>query len=214
MPYVAPSQWKGSLRSSMVLDLIKDSPLPEDFAQRRFRMAVLFGDEKGEEPGSIKGLAKYLDEKGGEEASEIYRQLVKQCFNGEPNESLPHHKGVLHFYPTYFGKIGIEVINPHQRDTGAGKLPIYFECVPDGDESTFSLLYVPLRGPEMSHEDAKKQASQDLEVVAEGIRAMMTIYGIGAKTSSGFGVARDDKIEATIKPGEFLKHWQKAWVEA
>ncbi|MDF0590975.1 RAMP superfamily CRISPR-associated protein [Candidatus Methanocrinis natronophilus] len=214
VPYVAPSQWKGALRSAMVLELAKDCPLqPEDFAQRRFRMAVLFGDEKGEEPRSIKGLAKYLDEKGGEEASEIYRQLVKQCFNGEPNESLPHHRGCLHFYPTYFDQIGLEVINPHQRDTGAGKLPIYFECVPDGAEGTFTLLYVPLRGPEISHEDAKKHASQDLEVVAEGIRAMMTTYGFGAKTSSGFGVARDDSKETTVKPEEFQDIFKVAWQE-
>lgn len=177
VPYVAPSQWKGALRSAMVLELIKDSPLPVDFAQRRFRMAVLFGDEKGEEPGSIKGLAKYLDEKGGEEASEQYRQQLKQCFNREPDEPLPHHQGCLHFYPTYFDQISLEVINPHQRDTGAGKLPIYFECVPDGAEGTFTLLYVPLRGTELSHEEAKKQASEDLEVVAEGIHAMITIYG-------------------------------------
>jgi CRISPR-associated protein Cmr2 len=213
VPYVAPSQWKGALRSAMVLELIKDSPLPEDFAQRRFRMAVLFGDEKGEEPGSIKGLAKYLDEKGGGEAADQYRQLVKQCFNGDPDESLPHHKGVLHFYPTYFDQIGLGVINPHQRDTGAGKLPIYFECVPDGAEGNFTLLYVPLRGPELSDEDAKKQASQDLEVVAEGIRAMMILYGFGAKTSSGFGVAKVNDIDATIMPEEFLNIWQDAWLE-
>ncbi|MCS7282651.1 MAG: hypothetical protein RMK65_04015, partial [Anaerolineae bacterium] len=93
--------------------------------------------------------------------------------------------GRLFFYPTFFDRIGLEVINPHPRDTGAGRQPIYFECVPAGARGTFTLLYVPLDGGPV--DEAIIQA--DLQAVVEGLRAMFTEYGFGAKTSSGYGVA-------------------------
>jgi len=96
--------------------------------------------------------------------------------------------GRLHFYPTFFTQIGLEVINPHPRDTDAGQQPIYFECVPIGAEGTFTMLYVPLG---MDETQARQEAAEDLQAVAKGIRAMMREYGFGAKTSSGFGAAED-----------------------
>jgi len=193
VPYVAPSQWKGALRAAMVRQLVEwwqdsDNPdrTPEEFARRRFRQTLLFGDEKGEEPGSLKALARYLDEMGGQEAAQHYRCLVRRYFKADADEPLPHYQGRLHFYPTYFDRIGLEVINPHDRETGAGKWPIYFECVPQDAKGTFTLLYVPLSG------DSDNEAQKDLRNVARGIYAMMTTYGFGAKTSSGFGVAKDE----------------------
>jgi CRISPR-associated protein Cmr2 len=214
VPYIAPSQWKGSLRSAMVQELVNDAPSPEDFAKRRFRMAVLFGDENGEEPDKPRGLAQYLDEMGGSAAAEKYRQLVRDHFKGNADEPITHHRGILHFYPTYFDRIGLEVINPHDRETGAGKLPIYFECVPAGKESkgVFALLYVPLYGLDTSDEEAKRQAESDFEAVAKGIKAMMTKYGFGAKTSSGFGTAEVDTDEMMIIEPESLKPiWVPIW---
>ncbi|WP_421658963.1 hypothetical protein [Leptothermofonsia sp. ETS-13] len=40
----------------------------------------------------------------------------------------------------------------------------------------------------------------DLKLVAEGVQAMLTVYGFGAKTSSGFGVAAlNDVIQFGIR---------------
>jgi CRISPR-associated protein Cmr2 len=211
VPYVAPSQWKGTLRAAMVQELVNESSLPEAFAKRRFRMAVLFGDEKGEETGGPKGLAGYLDKNGDLEAAKRYRQLVREHFGGEPDKPFSHHRGFLHFYPTYFDQIGLEMINPQDRETGAGKLPIYFECVPKGAKGTFALLCAPLGGPELSPMEAEKQAAHDLREIAEGIRAMMTSHGFGAKSSSGFGVADVDFSGATVLPSEFKQTWIKGW---
>jgi CRISPR-associated protein Cmr2 len=215
LPYIAPSQWKGALRSAMVRELTNDSLPAEEFARRRFQMAVLFGDEKGEEPGSLSGLAEFLDEEGGTDAASKFRQLVREHFGREEGETLSHHRGNLHFYPTYFDRMGLEMINPHDRETGSGKLPIYFECVPDGADSKgiFSLICVPLAGPEQSRESIEKPAKRDIEAVARGIRAMMTHYGFGAKTGSGFGLARADWKLAAIQPREFDDRWQKVWLE-
>jgi len=220
VPYIAPSQWKGVLRAAMVQELKRwwgnlsaeeRAARIEDFAKRRFRMTLLFGDEKGEEPGSLKGLAKYLDNLGGERAANLYREKVKQFFKAGAESSLPHHQGWLHFYSTYFDRIGLEVINPHPRDTGAGKQPIYFECVPAGSEDdptrgTFTLLYVPLG--EVTEDEMKA----DFRAVAEGLKAMFTVYGFGAKTSSGFGRAEVRGIQ--VNPERWREAFLRIWNEA
>jgi CRISPR-associated protein Cmr2 len=101
--------------------------------------------------------------------------------------------GRLHFYPTFFDHIGLEVINPHDRETGAGKQPIYLESVPIDVAGTFTLLYVPFDRIGEDEPETRTQVAADLDLVATGIQAMMTIYGFGAKTSSGFGVANEQK---------------------
>ena len=239
VPYVAPSQWKGALRAAMVQELVaklRNGGIDEQtFIEKRLQYYHLFGNEKD-------GTTEFLNrvwarhrvgepsrhEKEHHKWQEGFEARIKEV--GEEFETMLREKddqqgdiegfqGYLHFYPTYFDQIGLEVINPHPRDTGAGKLPIYFECVPDdgtnrNTNGIFTLFYVPLGGQELSPKDAEKRAAKDLQTIAEGIRAMMTRYGFGAKTSSGFGVAEVDHTGATIKPEEFRKHWQKAWVEA
>lgn len=84
-----------------------------------------------------------------------------------------------------------EVINPHDRATRAGKLPIYFESVPAGAEGVFSLLYVPF-------DDVEQETAQaELTLIAVAIKEMMLTYGFSAKKSSGFGEA-EDEIEGQI----------------
>ncbi|HBB32784.1 MAG TPA: hypothetical protein DDZ80_11305 [Cyanobacteria bacterium UBA8803] len=102
---------------------------------------------------------------------------------GDAREDEKGQAGRLYFYPTFFDKIGLEVINPHDRKTGTGKNPILIECVPTNATGEFILLYVPF-GSVKSDEVAA-----DLQRVAEGVEKMLTVYGFGAKTSSGFGIA-------------------------
>lgn len=102
---------------------------------------------------------------------------------GNAREDEKGRAGRLYFYPTFFDKLGLEVINPHSRKTGTGKNPILIECVPIGATGEFILLYVPF-GSVKSDEVAT-----DLQRVAEGVEKMLTVYGFGAKTSSGFGLA-------------------------
>jgi CRISPR-associated protein Cmr2 len=44
------------------------------------------------------------------------------------------HKGRGIFYPTYFYKLSLDVINPHDRRKRAGTQPIYYEVVTEGAE--------------------------------------------------------------------------------
>ncbi len=197
VPVMAASSWKGLLRwTAMKVDLMdkKDQLTEERFAERRLAHSFIFGDEKGEEPGDAKDFAGFLDDlKPG--AKDVYRQKVRQQFNLADNAGMPHYRGRLNFYPTFFDTIDLEVINPHSRKTRAGTQPIYLECVPIGAKGTFSLLYVPfdLLGRE-GEEEIKCKAIADLQLVAEAIKAMMLTYGFSAKRTSGFGAA-EDRIE-------------------
>jgi len=95
------------------------------------------------------------------------------------------------FYPTFFDRIDVKVINPHSRETRAGTHPIYLECVPQGAKGTFSLLYVPFGLIGADEAEIRSQALEDLQLVAEGLQAMFLTYGFSAKRNSGYGVAKE-----------------------
>ncbi|NTU54132.1 MAG: hypothetical protein HGA97_10640 [Chlorobiaceae bacterium] len=102
--------------------------------------------------------------------------------------------GRLHFFPSYFDRSAIEIINPHdrQRGTATARGPILIEAVPAYRKAVFTLLYLftPDRSNQYGDEN-RAMLLEDLSTIAIGIRAMMTVYGFGAKTSSGFGVAQE-----------------------
>ncbi len=199
LPMVASTGWKGALRAAMVQELVawwhgvdENGRDAEGFARHRFQLARLFGDEKGEEPDSSRGLARYLDEIGGDDAAEKFRQMVRNNFSSEADDPMPHFQGSLYFFPTFFCEVGLEVINPHNRRTGVGSRgPILMECVPPGSKGEFTLLYVPFSPTKQSEEERRRQVAEDLKAVAQGIRSMLTVYGFGAKTSSGFGTVEE-----------------------
>lgn len=111
---------------------------------------------------------------------------------GNPRGSEEGLAGRLYFYPTFFDKIGLEVINPHNRKTGVGERgPILMECVPQKTRGTLLVLYVPFGLIAQSEAERHTEVAQDLEVLTEGINATLTVYGFGAKTSSGFGIAEN-----------------------
>lgn len=195
VPMMSAASWKGLLRwTAMHVRLVEttDQLSDEEFAQERFRQSLLFGDEKGEEPGDTKDFAAHLDNLKPT-AKDLYRRKVKKYFLGDANaKDVPHHAGRVCFYPTFFDLIDVEVINPHSRRTKAGTHPIYLECVPSGAKGTFSLLCVPSDLIGKPEEEVKAQAREDLELIAGSVREMMLTYGFSAKRTSGYGTARDE----------------------
>ena len=147
LPYVAATQWKGSLRHAL------------------WQMG-----HKEEES-----------------------DLIQRLFGTANDNDGTGNQGRLYFYPTFFDQLGLEVINPHERATGAGSKPILMECVPSGATGMFTLLYTPLDRIGQDEDKTRQQVFDDLQLVAQGVQAMLTLYGFGAKTSSGFGLA-DDKL--------------------
>jgi CRISPR-associated protein Cmr2 len=140
LPMVAPTGWKGALRSA-------------------FR------------------LQHKIDDK-----NDVLVRLFGQTRDNEEGQA-----GRLYFFPTYFTRLGLIVINPHDRETGIGaRGPILFETVPRDSDGYFTLLYVP-RGNMTTSE-----MTEDISKTTQALRAMFRTYGFGAKTSSGFGVAREE----------------------
>lgn len=130
--------------------------------------------------------------------------------DGYLEENVEGRRGRLDFFPTFFDAIGVEVINPHGRDCNVGTQPIYIECVPKQTQARFSLLYTPFDYPGLAENnptpDAATLAAQmraDLPFLADGIRALFNVFGFGAKTSSGYGIAAT-KVEGAKVAGRGL----------
>ena len=143
------------------------------------------------------------------EKIEQARAWELHLFGNEKGEEKFFHRGALVFYPTWFNKIGFEVINPHRRATRAGTQPIYYEVVPgrrviknqdgsleeiEGAKGVLSLLYAPWPG--------MRPAANPREVLPrllEAIESLLTTYGISAKRTVGWGTARILKWRAFHK---------------
>lgn len=120
---------------------------------------------------------------------------ILHLFGNEKSEgdSKKLREGALVFYPTWFSKIDFEVINPHNRARRAGTQPIYYEVVPPGTPGVLYLLYTPL--PRAAGRD-RVQLVEAIEKLLEAIEDLLTIYGISAKRTAGWGTATIDVWKA------------------
>jgi len=120
---------------------------------------------------------------------------ILHLFGNEREEDTDFSRGALLFYPTWFDRIGFEVINPHERKTKAGKNPIYYEVVPAETTGKLHLLYSPLPG-----QKKKVNPAQFKDKLAEAIIDLLEKYGISAKRTVGWGTARiTNKDEFKLK---------------
>jgi len=99
--------------------------------------------------------------------------------------------GRLRFYPTYFDALELEILNPHDRKSGSGRDPFNLECVPDGGQGVFSLLYVPFDRAGWPWGEYKTEVACHLKQVSRGLQAMLRTLGFSAKRTSGFGLAAE-----------------------
>ncbi|MBX7237239.1 MAG: hypothetical protein K1X65_22850 [Caldilineales bacterium] len=144
-------------------------------------------------PASWKGsLRAALWQLGHRHDGKEHKNEQIQRLFGDTHDDDTGQSGCLTFYPTFFTRLGLEVINPHDRQSNAGKQPIYFECVPAGAQGEFTLLYVP------GNEVDRNQVLADLRLAVEGIEAMLMRYGFGAKTSNGFGLAQEAVSDGSL----------------
>jgi len=96
------------------------------------------------------------------------------------------HKGRAIFYPTYFERISLEIINPHDRRKRAGTVPIHYEVVPKDTEGILQIVYIPFDGVLKKDDELKEEVKQDLEWLCKAIEGLAD-EGIGAKTKLGWG---------------------------
>jgi CRISPR-associated protein Cmr2 len=184
VPMVSAAAWKGLLRWAAVRALLESSAQCDDdeFSGRRLQLTRLFGNENDIDPQDNDRLSAYLDD-ARPRAANLYRQrlsgVAKDGFLG----------GRLFFYPTFFDRMDVLVINPHDRKTKAGTKPIFFECAPPDAKGTFSVLYASLGDPEPAQEEGLECCS-DLHLLVQAMVPLFLEYGFSAKRTSGFGVVR------------------------
>ncbi len=251
VPYIAPTTWKGSLRSA-ALQLLIDSMLSSLYLRKtsgstdwrelletvwgkRAAWMLLYGNENRVQADFINGLladllmpdvpAESPEERGKrsamlqQEISDHYIEFLKR--KNYRAENIEGHRGSLHFFSTFFDRIGLEIINPHGREKRVGTNPILLECVPAGATGRFSVMYLPSAHCMEDHgamteaaiHDASRRRSvaRDVTALAEAILRLFTSSGFGAKTSSGYGTVEDELVE----PGRLaLKADMPNWAAA
>ncbi|MCF6332744.1 MAG: hypothetical protein L3J11_05615, partial [Draconibacterium sp.] len=110
---------------------------------------------------------------------------MDRCLGKAPDDAEEGgNDGGLRFFPSFFDKIELYVINPHDRKTKAGMNPIYFETAPPGSESRFVLLY------QAKKNIAPDQLVADRQLIGRLVETVFTSQGFGAKTAEGFGRAQ------------------------
>jgi len=131
---------------------------------------------------------------------------IIHLFGNEKGEKKDFESGALAFYPTWFDKIGFEVINPHRRVLRAGTQPIYYEVVPAGTEGRLRLLYAPRPG---EIEKDQTNLAEVLSILVEAIDDLFQKYGISAKRTAGWGAARIHEWTPFPKNGKPAKTAQE-----
>ncbi|MEA3309794.1 MAG: hypothetical protein U9Q70_09830 [Chloroflexota bacterium] len=191
LPMMPATSWKGTLRATAQRLLAQDADQMNSlaFANKHLRLTLLFGTEKE------KGKSQtFLNHRGGTEAAQTYNELLSEY------TETGFLAGRLRFYSTFFDQVTIEVINPHDRVKKAGKLPIYFEVVDIGAKGTFKLLYLPFDLIGKPAQEIASEIAKDFKMLGGSLQAMLSTYGFGAKTSSGFGVVEEN----LARPGKLL----------
>ena len=118
----------------------------------------------------------------------IKEKLSKKLKDYQKNLPLEFqtHKGRAIFYPTYFDRLSLEIINPHDRRKRAGTNPIHYEVVPAKTEGIFQLIYIPFDAVLKNDEEVRKEAKEDLANIIRAL-SILSNKGIGAKTKLGWG---------------------------
>ncbi len=202
VPMISASTWKGNMRwtaMKLLTDQLSDTTRfnLQKSLEWRSRLVRLFGHEK-------ERVKDYLDETIAEKlpggSTKANKTSVDEGFDRlllekrYRQQGVDGRKGRLTFFPTFFDRLGLEIINPHDRETRAGKVPVYLESVPSGAKGSFKLLYVPFDLISRAGDSSSRlEIVEDLKLVYGALGAMMITYGFSAKKSTGYG-----KIDGSI----------------
>lgn len=141
------------------------------------------------------GLLDHLDKHDGKLDDWDEPSWIVHLFGNTRGEVDDFSQGALHCFPTWFDKIGFEVINPHDRARRAGTQPIYYEVVPPGRTARLQLLYAP--GPGQAQRQ-RVDAVDALPRLFDATNKLLTVYGFSAKRTAGWGLAeiRDGEVRS------------------
>ena len=95
---------------------------------------------------------------------------------------LQPHRGRAVFYPTFFNKLSLEIINPHDKKRRVGTIPIFYEIVPEGAEGRLQVVYIPYDTVLTDTQTIIKQVKDDFDFMCNTIERTAD-QGVGAKTN-------------------------------
>lgn len=177
-PFMAASSWKGLLRWA---------------ARMKSDPGLLTHLEQNEN-----NLSDWKDSKEVVHLFGNQRHFHNERDSGnERAEAERFQRGALAFRPTWFDKVGFEVINPHDRATKAGTQPILWEVVPPRATGTLNVLYAPVPGASEPGVDRQKA----ILLLFDAVESLITEYGFSAKRTSGWGVATIIKARLRWREG-------------
>lgn len=133
------------------------------------------------------GLVEHLEDHNGRMDDWQDEPWIVHLFGNEKGEKSDFQQGALVFYPTWFGKIDFELINPHSRAKRAGKTPIYYEVIRPNTKGLLSLLYASIPG---AAEHDKVDSCEALCNLFDATEMLLASYGISAKRTAGWGTAK------------------------
>ncbi|MFQ6041891.1 MAG: RAMP superfamily CRISPR-associated protein [Candidatus Poribacteria bacterium] len=145
--------------------------------------------------GNLRHAAEKLSDDSEQAAERIIRLFGTAKGEEESLKEEEGRRGRLIFYPTFFDKIDLDIINPHSRRTKAGTVPIMLEMVPKGASGYFSLMYIPfdLIG-EKDENRLKTEITSDMSLVYDAICGMMRSFGFSAKRTKGYGMIKEEVV--------------------
>lgn len=111
---------------------------------------------------------------------------IVHLFGNARGEDEDFSRGALQCFPTWFDKVGFEVINPHDRARRAGTQPIVYEVVPPGRKARLHLLYAPAPGRAETH---RVDSAEAVGRLLDATQKLLSVYGFSAKRTAGWGIA-------------------------
>jgi CRISPR-associated protein Cmr2 len=197
IPYIRPSSWKGMIRWAALMKMLKNTKEEKNWdnaLSERSHIIRIFGNEKENREDKIfEELfpGKIPDSNENKFNHDFLEYIIKKNYVNKDGLG----KGRLYFYPTFFNRISLDIINPHDRETRTGTNPITMEIVPEGTEGYLKLFYFPF---DLTGEDkkiVKKEMKEDLSIICNAIKILFEDYGISAKRTSGYGAVEIRKIK-------------------
>lgn len=148
----------------------------------------------------IKGLLRWAWRISGGNDTPAGRKIAADLFgiaeenkkSRDSNDAIAR-KGCLYTYPLFWkGKVGLDIINPHDRITGTGTIPIKYEVVLPGATAELCLLLMNKTG-----------RIEDVWPLMDALEMSLAILldhsGLSAKRSVGWGNVKIDNCLAFIK---------------
>ncbi len=220
VPMMRGSSWKGIIGNA-VREVIKNNN--NNLLEKYLSFVRLFGSGSDEFRVLIKNVKKEKSKEKFKKNLRFYAltklgmklNLQRDNIDDEiwkkiEEKFLQVQRGRLVFYPTYFDKLGLEMINPHKRRTKAGTQPVYYEVVPKGASGIFQLLYIPADGIAKSNKELQKEVQNDLDLLTAGLQRIFqenendAQVKIGAKTKLGWGRVTADHLDLIKRKGDSL----------